>query len=259
MKVISLLIMLLSCSLSTFAGIQPRTQVCDFDGENASKVYKIVSAPGVGTTFRLPEGWKITDFVVADPKSFHGESNGTIGIVTPLVPNKSTSVSIYTDNDKLFVFNLSSEPDPGGYVDQLVIVQSSNTQFFNQRVRSEVQRVAKDQFEAAEARCNASLEQKNQQLREQLLFSINSNYEFVDRYFSITKVSDDGIFTYIRLPQSQDRPIVYFGEAKDQKKLEPVKYTDEGEYYVVHRVLPPGEKGFVLKLGSQVSEIRRTR
>ena len=259
MKIFSLSITLLSCSFFAFAGIQPRTQICDFDGENASKVYKVVTAPGVGTTFRLPEGWKITDFVVTDPKTFHGESNGTIGIVTPLVPNKSTSVSIYTDNDKLFVFNLSSEPDADGYVDQLVIVQSSNTQFFNQRVRSEVQRVAKDQLEAAEARCNASLEQKSRQLRDQLLFSINSNYEFVDPHFSITKVSDDGIFTYIRLAQSQDRPVVYLGEAKDQKKLEPVKYTDEGEYYVVHRVLSPGEKGFVLKLGNQVTEIHRAR
>ena len=259
MRVFSLVIMLLFCSLFTFAGTQPRTQVCDFDGENASKVYKIVTAQGVGTTFRLPEGWKITDFVVADPKSFYGESNGTIGIVTPLVPNKSTSVSIYTDNDKLFVFNLSSEPDPSGLVDQLVIVQSNNTQFFSQRVRSEVQRVAKDQLEAAEARCNTSLEQKSRQLREQLLFSINSNYEFADRFFSITKIADDGIFTYIRLAQSQDRPVVYIGEAKDQKKLEPVKYTDEGEFYVIHRILPPGEKGFVLKLGNHVTEIRRTR
>jgi type IV secretory pathway VirB9-like protein len=252
-------IALLFSSFITFAGTQPRTQICDFSGENASKVYTITTAPGVGTTFRLPEGWKITDFVVADPKSFHGESNGTIGIITPLVPNKSTSVSIYTDNDKLFVFNLSTEPDPSGYVDQLVIVQSSNTQLFNQRVRSEVQRVAKDQLEAAEARCNASLDQKSEQLREQLLFTINSNYEFADRHFSITKVSDDGIFTYVRLAQSQDRPVVYIGEAKDQKKLEPVKYSDEGEYYVIHRILPPGKGAFVLKLGNQVSEIQRTR
>lgn len=250
---------LLFCSLSTLAGTQPRTQICDFDGENASKVYKIVTAPGVGTTFRLPEGWKITDFVVADPKNFHGESNGTIGIVTPIVADRSTSVSIFTDNDKLFVFNLSSEPDASGYVDQLVVVQSNNTQFFNQRVRSEVQKVAKDQLDAAEARCNASLEQRSRQIREQLLFSVNSNYEFIDRHFSITKVSDDGIFTYIQLAQSQERPVVYLGEAKEQKKLEPVKYTDEGEYYVVHRVLSPGEKGFVLKLGSRMTEIRRTR
>ena len=259
MKSFFLVIYLLSSSLYVIAGTQPRTQVCDFDGENATKVYKIVTAPGVGTTFRLPEGWKITDFVVTDPKTFHGESNGTIGIVTPLVPNKSTSVSIYTDNDKLFVFNLSSEPEAEGYVDQLVIVQSSNPQFFSQRVRTEVQKLAKDQFEAAEARCSASLEQKTRQLRDQMLFSINSSYDISDRHFSITKVADDGIFTYIRLAQSQDRPVVYVGEGKDQKKLEPVTYTDEGEYYLVHRVLPPGEKHFVLKLGDQVSEIHRSR
>jgi type IV secretory pathway VirB9-like protein len=258
MRSFFLAVVLLSSALSVNAGTQPRTQVCDFDGENAAKVYKIVTTPGVGTTFRLPEGWKITDFVVTDPKAFHGESNGTIAIVTPLVPNKSTSVSIYTDNDKLFVFNLSSEPDASGYVDQLVVVQSSSPQFFAQRVRAEVQKVAKDQLEAAEARCSASAEQKIRQLREQMLFSVNSNYEYIDRHFSITRVSDDGIFTYIRLAQSQDRPVVYIGEVKDQKKLEPVTYTDEGEYYVVHRVLTSGEKGFVLKLGDEVSEIHRT-
>jgi type IV secretory pathway VirB9-like protein len=259
MRVYLLMATLLACSPRILAGIQPRTQVCDFDGDNASKVYKVVAVPGVGTTFRLPEGWKINDFVVADPKGFHAESNGVIGIITPLVPNKSTSVSIYTDNDKLFVFHLSSDPDPAGYVDQLVIVQCNDLQFFKQKVRSEAQKIAKDQLDAAEIRFNSSLEQKTRQIREQLLFSINSNYEIVGRHFSITRVSDDGIFTYIQLAHSQDRPVVYIGESNDQKKLEPVKYTDEGEYYIVHRVLTPGDKQFFLKLGDQVSEIRRGR
>ena len=245
-------------SLHIMAGPQPRTLVCDFDGDNATKVYQVVAAPGLGTTFRLPEGWKITDFVVTDPKAFHGESNGTIGIVTPLVAEKCTSVSIYTDNDKLFVFQLSSAPDPAGYVDQLVVVQCSNLQFFNQKVRIEARRLAKDQLEAAETRYSAALEENTRKIKEQLLFSINSQYQVDDRHFSVTKVSDDGIFTYIRLAKSQERPLVYVGESNDQKKLEPVKYTDEGEYYVVHRVLPPGEKHFFLKLGNQVSEIRRS-
>jgi type IV secretory pathway VirB9-like protein len=258
MKVFSLTIALLFSSVIAMAGTQPRTLVCDFDGDNADKVYKIVTVPGVGTTFRLPDGWKISDFVVTDSKSFHAESNGTIGIVTPLLPNKSTSVSIYTDNDKLFVFQVSSEPDPAGFVDQLVKVQSSNLQFFTQRVRSEVQRVAKDQLEVAEARCNASIETKTQQLRQQMLFSINSNYEVFGLLFPVDKVVDDGIFTYIRLGKSQDRPVVYVGEKNDQKKLEPVKYTDEGEYYVVHRVLGLGDKHFFLKLGNTTTEIRRT-
>ena len=259
MRVLCLLITLITVSPHIIAGVQPRTQVCDFDGDTASRVYKIVPVPGVGTTFRLPEGWRINDFVVADPKAFHAESNGTIGIITPLVPNKSTSVSIYTDNDKLFVFNLTSEPDPAGVVDQLVGVECNDLQFFKQKVRSEAQRLAKDQIEAAEAQCSASQEQKARQLKEQLLFSINSNYIIIDRNFSVTKVADDGIFTYIQLAQSPDRPVVYLGESNDQKKLEPVKYTDEGAYYIVHHVLTSGDKRFFLKLGDEVSEIRRGR
>jgi type IV secretory pathway VirB9-like protein len=234
---------------------KPRTLTCNFDGENATQVYKVVTAVGVGTTFRLPEGWKIADFVVTDPKFFHGESNGTIGIVTPLVANKATSVSIFTDNEKLFVFNLSSRP--GDYIDQLVIVESSNLQFFNQKVRVEAQNLVNDRLETAQAQCEASLEQKTKQVKERLLFSLNSNYEVKDHKFSISKVVDDHIFTYIQLAKSQDRPVVYIGESNDPKKLEPVKYTDEGEYYIVHRVLEPGEhKHFFLKLGTDVSEIR---
>jgi type IV secretory pathway VirB9-like protein len=257
MKCFCLMITLFCFSLAAIAGNQPRTQACDFNGENADKVYKVVTAPGVGTTFRLPEGWKISDFVVTDPKSFHAESNGTIGIVTPLLPNKSTSVSLYTDNDRLFVFHVTSEPDPGGFVDQLVIVQCDNLQFFSQKVRTEAQKVARSQLEAAETRCSASLEQKSKQIKDQLLFSLNTNYTILGSSFSVDKVTDDGIFTYIRLAKSPERPIVYVGEKNDQKKLEPVKYTDEGEYYTVHRVLTAGDKRFFLKLGNQTTEIRR--
>lgn len=259
MRTVVLLCTLLASSIHAMAGTEPRTQICNFDGDNASRVYKIVTVPGIGSTFRLPEGLKISDFVVTDPKSFHGESNGTIGIVTPLAPGKSTSVSIYTDNDRLFVFHVTSEPDPDGYVDQLVLIQTNNLAFFTQKVRSEAQRIAREQLDAAEARCSAAVEQKVRQVKDELLFTVSSNYEITDRHFSITRVSDDGIFTYIRLAQSQGRPVVYVAESNDQKKLEPVKYTDEGDHYVVHRVLKPGEKHFFLKLGDQVSEIRRGR
>ncbi len=247
MRVIYLAIALLSYSISALAGVEGRTLMCDFNGENADHVYTVTTVPKVGTTFRLPEGWRITDFVVTDTEAFHAESNGTIGIVTALQPNKSTSVSIFTDTDKLFVFNLKSEPGP--VADQLVIIKCSNLQLFKTKVKTEAMRVAAD----AEAHCNATIERKTQQM----LFTINTNYDIRDSAFSIDKVVDDGIFTYIRLPKSQDRPIVYIGEKNDQKKLEPVKYTDEGEYYVVHRVLPKGERHFFLKLANTVSEITR--
>jgi type IV secretory pathway VirB9-like protein len=233
----------------------PRTLTCNFDGENASKVYQVVTGVGVGTTFRLPEGWKIADFVVTDPKSFHGESNGTIGIVTPLAARRTTSVSIFTENEKLFVFNLSSES--ADIVDQLVIVECNNLQFFNQKVRAEAQKITRERLDVAQSRCDASLDQKTKEQKEKLLFSINSNYEIKDHKFSIGRVVDDHIFTYIQLAKSQERPVVYIGENDDPKKLEPVKYTDEGEYYTVHRVLSPNDRSkFFLKLGNDVSQIR---
>lgn len=250
------LLFLISASLSaSLWAAEPHTLKCDFNAENQDKVYKVMAAVGVGTTFRLPEGWKIADFVVTDPKSFHAESNGTIGIVTPLVPNKTTSVSIFTENEKLFVFSVSSEPS--GYADQLVLVESSNLQFFNQRVRTEAQKLARDGIEVAEAQCQARQEEKAKELRQKLLFSLNANYEIHDRKFSIIRVVDDRIFTYIQLAKSQDRPVVYLGESDDPKKLEPVKYTDEGDYYTVHRVLSANDhKRFYLKLGNDTSEIR---
>ena len=235
--------------------LTPRTQVCDFDGENESRIYSLVTMPGIGTTFRLPDGVRINDFVVTDTRNFHAESNGIIGIVTPIAFDRSTSVNIFADNDKLYVFHLSSRDT--SVVDQLVIIQSSDQQLFKNRVREDAQRIARDQSAALEARFEADLEKETAQLRRQLLFSVNNNYQVTGNIFAIDAVSDDGIFTYIKMARSIDRPVVYIGEARKEKELEVVKYTDEGDHYVIHRVLTPSDKGFVLKLGDRASEIKR--
>jgi type IV secretory pathway VirB9-like protein len=244
-------------SINAFAAPKPRTVICDFDGDNASQVWQIFTAPGIGTTFRLPEGVNIADFVVTDPRNFHAESNGTIGIVTPLSAGKSTSVSIYTDNDRLYVFNLSSEPQAD--IDQLVVIQAASGQLFKQRVRDDARKIAEERIADAEARHDADLERESDQVRRRMIFSIDSNYRITGNLFSIDKVSDDGVFTYVRLARSQERPVVYLGDAKDPKRLEPVRYTDEGDHYVIHRVLAQGDKGFVLKLGDRTGEIRKNR
>ena len=255
MKKLLLAVITLLISINAFAWTEPRTLICDFDGENASKVYSLVTMPGIGTTFRLPDGVKITDFVVTDSRNFHAESNGTIGIVTPITLDKSTSVSIYTDNDKLYVFFLTSKE--ASVLDQLVVVQSSDMQLFNQRVRANAQMIAEERNAELSARFEANLEQQTAQLKRHMLFSINSDYRVTGNIFAIDRVSDDGVFTYVRIARSQERPVVYIGEAGKLKELEIVKYTDEGDYYVIHRVLQPSDKGFVLKLGDKTAEIKR--
>jgi len=255
-RLLLLPVITLLLSVNAFAMPQPRTQISNFDGENASKIYSLVTMPGIGTTFRLPDGVRITDFVVTDSRNFHAESNGIIGIVTPITLNRSTSVSIYTDNDRLYVFHLTSKES--AVVDQLVVVQSNDMQLFNQRVRADARQIADEQRVQLEQRFEADLEQQIAQTRRQMLFSINSNYRVTGgHHFAIDGVSDDGIFTYVRLAGSQERPVVYLGEASRPRELETVKYTDEGDYYVIHRVLTSSDKGFVLKLGDKTTEIRR--
>jgi hypothetical protein len=119
-----------------------------------------------------------------------------------------------------------------------------------------VEALLKERLEVAQTQCEATTEQKLRQLKEQLLFSLNSNYEVRDQRFSITRVVDGQIFTYIQMTKSQNRPAVYVGKSSDVKKLEPVKYTDEGDYYTVHCVLGLSERLY-LKLGDETSEIRR--
>ena len=235
--------------------VSPRTQICDFDGENESRIYSLVTMPGIGTTFKLPDGVRINDFVVTDSRNFHAESNGVIGIVTPIALDRSTSVNIFADNDKLYVFHLSSQ---NSYVvDQLVVIQSSDQQLFRNRVREDAQRIAQDQSTALAARFEADREKETAQLRRHLLFTVNNNYQVTGNVFAIESVSDDGVFTYVKLARSIERPVVYIGEARKEKELEVVKYTDEGDHYVIHRVLTSRDKGFVLKLGDRTSEIRR--
>jgi type IV secretory pathway VirB9-like protein len=255
---LSVIVPLLSAVLSMNAfGAEPRTQICNFDGENASKIYSLTTMPGLGTTFKLPDGVKIDDFVVTDGTNFYSESNGVIGIVTPRVFGKSTSVIIYTDTDQLFVFNLSSEESD--VVDQLVVVDINDQRLFRTRVRSEAAAIAQDQSARQAAQYEANLERESNAIRRQLLFSINSNYTVTGNVFSIEGVSDDGVFTYVKLARSQERPVVYFGRGGKPKELEVIRYTDEGDYYVIHRVLTAADKdrGFVLKLGDRISEIRR--
>ena len=56
--------LLLICLTALTMAVTPQTVACNFDGDNRNKVYSLASGTGVGTTFRLPEGWEIQDFVV---------------------------------------------------------------------------------------------------------------------------------------------------------------------------------------------------
>jgi hypothetical protein len=94
----------------------------------------------------------------------------------------------------------------------------STHSFFGFRARKVLADLNRMQFltellEVAQTQCDATTEQKLRQLKQQLLFSLNSNYEIRDQRFSVTRVVDDQIFTYIQLAKSQNRPAVTLEKA----------------------------------------------
>ena len=236
------------------AAITPRTVECNFDGANRNKVYSLNCSPGVGTTFRLPDGWEIQDFVVTDMKSWFGQSNGTVGIVKPLEPDKDTAVVLYTTRGQCFVFHLSSRP--AEEVAALVVVDVHDPSFFQSRVDQEAASLLQHKSAVLEKDYQGRLEKETGEARRKLLFSLETRYRIRNDQFLIQKAVDDGIFTYVLMPYAQERPAVFVAERDKEKELQPVKYVDLGEYYQIHRVLSAGEK-FFLKSGDKTTEIGR--
>lgn len=234
--------------------VTPLTVECNFDGGNRNRVYSLVSGAGAGTTFRLPDGWAIQDFVVTNSKSWFGQSNGAIGIVKPLELDRDTAVVITTANGQCFVFHLSSRQ--AEEVAALVVVDIHDQNFFQTRVQRETAQLVEQQTALLEKQYQEKLEKQTEENKKKLLFSLTTAYQVKNNQFQIKKAVDDGIFTYVLLPDAQERPAVFVGGKDKAKELQPVKYVDRGEYYQVHHILQAGEK-FFLKSGDKTAEIAR--
>jgi len=248
----SLLFLVLLTSLA--AAVTPETRVCNFDGENRDRVYTIHTRPGVGTTFRLPDGWEIQDFVVTDARAFFGQSNGVIGTVKPLEADRDTAVVITTPTGRLFTFHLASRNVDT--VDVLVVIDVHDEEFFTQTVARRADALVREQMDTFRREQAAAAAQAERAAREQALRTANSAYQVKADWFDVEQVVDDGVFTYIWLPRAQERPAVFVHPEGKKKAAEfqPVKFVDNGAYYTVHRVLRGKEK-FFLKYGDRLTEV----
>lgn len=233
-------------------GVTPRSLVCNYDGENQNKVYTVLSPAGIGTTFKLPEGWKIQDFVVSDSKLFYGQSNGTICVLKALEPDRETSAVIHAENGQTFVFLISSRP--AETADVQVTIDVHDKKLFQATVAAEVRQRA----EALERNHRTELEAALAEQQRRLLAKVDSRYTVKGNAFPVERVADDGVFTYIYLPAAQVKPAVYLlGKGAKQDQLEPLTFTDEGACYKVHFVLGNSGDKIVLKLEKQTVEITR--
>jgi len=216
---------------------------CSLDSTEIQKVYCQV---GFATVFELPEGKRIRDFVIGDPSAWKAETNGLFGFVSPRGVGFQTSLSIITEENELVVFQLlekSLDKTQPVSARVRVVANSNMFQFFAPKNSEQKEEAA---------------EKNEHEGGRPVPDKFKRKYKVHGKNFLVSLSGEDGIFTYIILGKSQDRPALFFvNEREDSSKriLEPVKYVDKGDYYLVHRRLASRREKFVLKLGKIENEI----
>ena len=246
-------ILMLICNLA--ARIKTATVYADFDKKNKHRLYHIYCDTNYHTVFKLPKGKKIRGFIIADIESWEAFRKGNLIFVKPFNESVKTSLTIVNWDYKMYKFILIEGSDfKNGYefVSDVIIKDGdlSGVYGFGEVVKDE-----EKFFENSRKNyIDPYTEEKAVKAKIKMLKKLNYKYEIRDKHFDIKEVYDDRIFTYIYLPKNQERPAIYVAKKKQKKRHEPVRYVDDGEMLIVHRVLKRGEI-FVLKNGKNKSKI----
>ena len=222
----------------------------DYTGTKSDNVYKIVTRMGCHTTLELPVGKKIRHFIIGDQKLWKAECDGRYAFVKPIQNGIETTLSVVTTDDHMFQFTVSESAAIGeGNFHKKVKIICEDEEPMIKQVVAERQMPEMNEKESRE-REEVSFQEK----KIDLLKKLDSNFSIKKNKFSISKIYQDGVFTYIDLSTCQIRPAVFLASSKESSKLEPVNFTDDNGIYTVHRVIAPGEF-FLLKNGTDWSKI----
>jgi hypothetical protein len=170
--------------------------------------------------------------------------------VVPVFEGIQTSLVIIDEGGQLFMLNLVERSlVPGQSTVAKVRLLAAESLFAN-RNRELLEQSGRDVAPSGADRKGAGL--TGEPPASQVGRISANRYRVAGNPFRIEKVFDNGIFTYIVLPSSQNRPAMFLNSGKE---LEPVRYIDKGSYYLVHRVLTGKKECFRLVLGRDESEI----
>ncbi len=206
------------------------------DGRNNKNILRIGCETNCTTIFVLPPGEMIADIIEPTGKWMINCDNKRFIYVVPLKHRIHTSLDLITGNSKIYSFILEEvsmrigNPD---VIKKIIIMEKMGR--IHVRIR-----------EKSDGKGSVNLWSKRE---------TDNKYKIKDKYFGITKVADDGIFTRIYLPESQVRPAVFIRKKGKRSGYEPVRYSDSGEYYIVHRIIKKNEL-IVLKVGKHESAIK---
>lgn len=216
---------------------------------DAKNTYTILARPMAITDIQLHEDEELVALALGDTAQWvTSEAPGHV-FIKPMFPGLVTNGTLVTSK-RTYQLTLRSSPEDGKFYAQvswehpdLVVLQAK--QYQARRNAIEATRSAEEQRLAATVVTpGVSIEK------------LNFDYEVKgDADFKPKQVFDDGKFTWIRLPASQEMPALFMVSKDGQHEL--LNFTMRDQYMVIHRLVSK----VLLKLGEEevTVENRRTR
>jgi len=231
-----ILILAAAAGLAGAADVEYIVMTAVAGGEGGGKIFRVGCDVHCTTLFVLPRGEGIADIIEPTGEWIINCDNRRFIYVVPSRRRLRTSLDLITRERKIYSFILEEVSGRG----------SSRQVVKTVMIRNGIRRL--DQNEEKKERESGGDDWGRSR--------VNSRYKISDKYFHVTRVEDNGIVTRVYLPGSRVRPAVFIRSRKRKSRLEPVRYSDTGSFYVVHRILEKKEE-IVLKSGKHESRIRR--
>lgn len=210
-----------------------------------NQTYTILTRPGDVTNIQLSDDEELATLAMGDTAQWvYSTIPGHI-FLKPVFPGLLTTATLVT-NKRTYQLTLRSSPEDGKFYQQVTwhnpaLIAYRNEQASQRMVQMETAaRVEQARMASTVVTPNVSLE------------SLNFDYEVRGRApFAPSQVFDDGKFTWIRIPDSQELPAVFLLGERGEAEL--LNYTLRDRYIVVQRLVP----GVLLKLGRDEVKITR--
>ncbi len=237
--------------------------IATFDGKDKHYIDTVYCREKYETTFILPTDRKIGKAITGDPAEWEieGKYGGRIISVKPLDGASHTSLTIITQSMQVYKFNIVNiltVENPGYDVIAIVEIREKNatmevigTPLDQSGGGGSALPLAKKATETT-APLTGNRDQYAEKKKEETLRNLDYGYRWKGKEFAIDNVYDDGLFTYIVMPQAREFPAVYVssGGKKKTKYLEPIQYVVKPGLIVIHRLIRQKET-FILRLGTR--------
>ena len=218
---------------------------------SADIVYTLPVSVGMNTHIEMGSDEQLTEKPrLGETVQWRVAGNEKNLYIKALKPGATTSLSLVT-NKRVYEFELVSTTNAASHIAKAYFIYPEDEERFN------FERKAQMDATAATAR-QESNRRKQQELSPTAIdpSHLNFNYRVEgDADFKPTAIYDNGTFTWMRLPKSQDLPAVFMVDS--DKNLMPVNYTvpdrsgnGDRDSSIIERTSPR----WVLKLGK--SEVR---